>query len=153
MRRPLRLACVLLAAVLLGCGLAGCTAARNGLGTGVSMCFRVLPEAHAAVGKSAIFAGVRRLPGGDLVKAIEAAKKRPLPPDALLHVAHETTCLVAYRDHFTVAGVARGWAATRGPYRAAVVVMDLSTDKVVVTVLFRTVPRSIRFLRRLAFVN
>ena len=63
MKRP-AVAGVLLALVLLaGSGLAGCTSARNGLGISDSQCFRVLPQAQAAVGKSATFAGVRRLPG------------------------------------------------------------------------------------------
>jgi hypothetical protein len=145
---------VVAAIALMGTALAGCTSARNGLGTHDSLCFRVLPEARAAVGRSADFSGVRALPGSDLVKAIESLRStHGTPPDALMDVAHQTTCLVAYGGGFTVAGVSQGWAAEAGPYRAAVVVMGLSDDKVVATVLFRTVPHSIEFLHRLAFVT
>ncbi|MGA2208152.1 MAG: hypothetical protein ABSH30_00800 [Acidimicrobiales bacterium] len=139
---------------LMGMALAGCTAARNGLGTHDSQCFRVLPEARAAVGRSADFSGVRALPGNDLVKAIQDLRStHGTPPDALMDIAPQTTCLVAYRGRFTVGTVSQGWAAEPGPYRAAVVVMGLSNDKVVATVLFRTVPHSIEFLHRLAFVT
>lgn len=42
--------------------LGGCTAARNGLGTRDSACFRVYPEARAAVHGHGRFAGERYLP-------------------------------------------------------------------------------------------
>jgi hypothetical protein len=149
-----RTVAAVVAVLLAGTALAACTSARNGLGTHDSLCFRVLPEARVAVGKAADFSGVRALPGSDLVKAIESSHSRhSTPPDALMDVAQQTTCLVAYSGRFTVATVSQGWAPETGPYRAAVVVMGLSNDKVVATVLFRTVPHSIEFLHRLAFVT
>ena len=152
MRRASRIASAFVAlAVLGGSGLAGCTSARNGLGISDSQCFRILPQAQAAVGKSATFEGVRRLPGSALVKAIDSSKHHLMPPDAV-DVAHQTTCLVNYRGTFTVGGVEDGWAVSpAGPYRAAVVVVGLSNDAVVVTVLFRTAQHSIEFLHRVAF--
>ncbi len=153
MRRTSRIASALVALAVFGCsGLAGCTSARNGLGISDSQCFRILPQAKAAVGKSATFEGVRRLPGSALVKAIDSSKHHSPPPDALVDVAHQSTCLVNYRGTFTVGGVQDGWAVSpAGPYRAAVVVVGLSNGTVVVTVLFRTAQHSIEFLHRVAF--
>jgi hypothetical protein len=155
-RPPRHITAVIVAlVVVLGSStLAGCTAARDGLGTRASLCFRFLPQAHDAVPKSAVFSGVRSLPGDDLVMAIKAspADKR-LPPDALVDAAHQMTCLVAFRGRFTVAGVTKGWAPKPGPYRGAVVAVAQDDGKIIVTVLFATVPRSIDFLHQAAFVT
>ncbi|MGO8875424.1 MAG: hypothetical protein ACLQNG_06630 [Acidimicrobiales bacterium] len=149
MRRRSVGALLLVAALTAGSGLAGCTAARNGLGTGASQCFRVLPEARAAVGKAATFEGVTKARGSVLVKALESPGLAATPPEALRQMSRRTTCAVAYRGHFSVAGVARGWAAEpTGPYHAGVVVMDLSDERVIATLLFRKVTRPIEFLYR-----
>lgn len=150
MSRPWRVSALLLiVALTAGSGLAGCTAARNGLGTGASQCFRVLPEARVAIGKAATFKGVTRARGSVLVRAIERPDIAATPPEALSEMSRRTTCAVAYLGHFTVAGVAHGWAAEpTGPYHAGVVVMDLSDEKVIATLLFRKVTRSIDFLYR-----
>jgi len=153
MRPHRRLAAIGVVVLALGAGgssLAGCALARNSLGTGSSPCFRVLPEAHASVGRLAIFEGVRKLPGSALVKAVDRSKHHRRPPASLTAVARDTTCLVAYRGHFSLAGVKRGWAAMPGPYRAAVVVVRLSDRVVVVTVLFASIPSSIKFSHRFA---
>lgn len=136
--------------------LTSCTAARNGLGTRVSSCFRLLPEAHAAAGTSSKFAGVQSLPGGDLIKAISREPHQgplPAPPAALAEVAHQATCLVAFRGRFTLSSVSHGWAPMAGPYLNAVVVVRQSNADLVATVLFRRLPRSIPFFETTAFVR
>ncbi|HXY43267.1 MAG TPA: hypothetical protein VEH29_03695 [Acidimicrobiales bacterium] len=144
-RRLLAVAAVLVAGTLGGSALGGCAVARNELGTHTSLCFRVLPEAKAAVGKRAIFAGVVSTSGDTVVRAVERMRNhRPLPL-SLRDVKHDATCLVAYRGEFTVARVERGWAPVPGPYRAAIVVVRPAKERVVMTVLFRKLPRSINF--------
>lgn len=153
-RRLLRSgASLVLVTALWGGALSGCTAARNILGTRASLCFRVLPEARAAVGKEAVFSGVRALPGSDLVRAIRLFHHARRPPEALAHVAGKMTCLVAFRGRFRVSKVAKGWAPVPGPYRGAVVAVLPSSRQVVATVLFPRIPRSIRFLHGLAFLS
>lgn len=160
MMQPRRLAAVAAVCIVVVCGstLAGCTAARNGLGTTDSLCFHVLPEARGAIGKSASFAGVRLLPIGDVLKAIELraiehSRHGTPPPLSLVRAEHERDCLVAFRGDFSLAHTRLGWAARPGPYRAAIVVVRPSNDKVVVTILLRRVPGSIEFEHRYAFVT
>jgi hypothetical protein len=136
---------VLLASAVGGAALGGCALARNGLGTRSSQCFRVLPEAKQAVGKRVVFAGVLSSSGGTLVKVVNHMPNHEALPDSLTGLTHETACLVAYRGDFTLSGVQRGWAPLSGPYRAAIVVVRPFDERVVVTVLFRKLPRSIDF--------
>jgi len=121
--------------------LAGCTSARNLLGPRESACFRVLPEARAAVGEGASFGGVRYLPPRDLVTAVERARRHGLKvPPALVEVARRATCLVGYRGHFHLSGVKKGWAPLRGPYLYAIVVTNQRSGVVVATVLLHRLP-------------
>jgi hypothetical protein len=157
MTRQRRGVIVLLLVLALGCTtLEGCTAARNGLGTHVSLCFRFLPEAHAAAGASSRFAGVRSLSGGALVAAIAREAHTgptPTPPALLVAVTHEATCLVAFRGRFSLSSVSDGWAPMPGPYRNAIVVVRQSNSDIVATVLLRRLPRAIPFFETTAFVR
>jgi hypothetical protein len=140
---------LVLALGLAAIAMTGCTAARNGLGTHVSSCFRVLPAAQAAAGTSATFDGVRLLPGDALIRTVsDVTKGRPALPDHLTDVSHEATCLVAFRGAFSLASVSRGWAPAPGPYVDAIVVMRQSSGDLVATVLLRRLPRAIRFFHR-----
>jgi hypothetical protein len=127
--------------------LTGCTAARNGLGTRASSCFRVLPEAHAAAGLSSTFDGVLSASPVVLVKAVrhESHGPPPVSPAVLVQDSHETTCLVAFRGTFRLSRVTRGWAPGPGPYRRAVVVVRQSNAALLATVLFHRLPRTMRF--------
>jgi predicted small secreted protein len=147
---------LVLALLLAGTSLASCTAARNGLGTDVSQCFRVLPAARAAAGTSSKFDGVRSLQAGALLRAVSAASDQgrpPAPPARLAAVAHASSCLVAFRGTFRLAGVTHGWAPAPGPYLNAIVVVRQSNGDLVATVLFRRLPRGIRFFRGTAFTR
>jgi hypothetical protein len=128
--------------------LTACTAARNGLGTRASSCFRVLPEARAAAGKHSRFDGVLSTSAAVLVKAISNEPHigpPPVPPAPLAAVSHETTCLVRFLGSFSLSTVLRGWAPGPGPYWNAIVVVRQPTAALVATVLFRRIPPSIRF--------
>jgi hypothetical protein len=139
--------------LVLGLGLAsttltGCTAARNGLGTHASSCFRILPEAHAAAGKNSRFDGVLSTSAVVLVEAVGREPHSgppPVPPAPLAATSHEMTCLVRFRGVFSLSTVSRGWAPGPGPYWNAIVVVRQPTADVVATVLFRRIPLSIRF--------
>ena len=67
--------------VMLAGLLGGCTAAHNGLGTHDSACFRVYPEARAAVHGHGRFAG-----------------ERYLPPRALIIELHDVVVPIALKD-------------------------------------------------------
>ena len=56
--------------------LAGCTASRNGLGTRDSDCFRVYPDAMAAVHGHGRFAGERYLPPRALIIELQCGPDR-----------------------------------------------------------------------------
>ena len=61
-----------------------------------SVCFRVYPEALAAVHHHGQFAGTRYLPP----RALIVVKHRTGVPDALVDAARVATCLVAFTGHF-----------------------------------------------------
>jgi hypothetical protein len=147
---------LVLALVLGGAAMSGCTAARNGLGTDVSQCFRVLPAARAAAGASSKFEGVRSLQPGALLRAVNSAPhhgRLPVPPAGLAASAHTSSCLVAFRGTFRLGDVTRGWAPAPGPYLNAIVVVRQSNGNLVATVLFRRLPRGIGFFHGTAFAH
>ncbi len=108
-RKELRLSkpvAALCALVVLAGTLGGCTSARNGLGTHDSACFRVLPEALAAVHRHGHLVGERYLPPRALILNLPNA----VAPDALQDASKVATCLVAFTGHFKASAVERGWA-------------------------------------------
>jgi hypothetical protein len=146
-RRKASLLATLIGATLV---LSSCTSVRNSLGTRTGVCFKVIPEARAAVGSSARFDGVRAIPPSELLSAYERAVKAHVSvPDNLADNLRRATCLVAFRGSFSVTTVKEGWAPRSGPYRVAIVVLLQSDAKVIVTGLFKAVP--LRFAHYFAF--
>jgi len=119
---------------------AGCTAARNSLSTHDSLCFRVYPEALAAVHRHGRFAGARYLPPRALILEIHHAV-----PEALLDVSRVATCLVAFKGHFTATGVEKGWAPSAGPGQIAIVVVRQRDSRVLATVVLARIPPRLVF--------
>lgn len=129
------------AAVAAAAALTGCTASRNGLSTHDSVCFRVYPEAFAAVHRHGHFAGERYLAPRDLTVELHHV----VIPDAVQAAAKVATCLVAFTGHFTVLNVERGWAPESGPDRIAIVVIRQSNLALVATVVLGRIPPRLVF--------
>lgn len=157
-RSGIRLAGLAITLALAGFGSSGCTTARNILGTRISPCFRVLPEAGQAVqlGNSRVKAppilGVQWLATSDLVKAVELTRGTP-PPASLAAVGHQATCAVAFRGRFHPGDVLAPWTPGPGPYKVAIVVVRQSDAHVISTVLLRRTPKSLHFSRGFAFIR
>jgi hypothetical protein len=113
-----------------------CTASHNVLGTGDNPCFRVIPEARAAVHDRGTFEGTTYVAPEHLLRAI---KHRNGVPDSLQDVARMATCLVAFKGDFTASDVELGWAP-HGPGKVAVVVVRQRNDVVVATVVLHREP-------------
>jgi hypothetical protein len=120
---------------------AGCTASRNGLGTHDSVCFRVYPEARAAVHDRGKFAGERYLPPRALILQMPRANV----PDALVDASRVATCLVAFTGHFTASTVELGWAPRGGAGRIAIVVVRQRDSKLLATVVLERIPPKLVF--------
>jgi hypothetical protein len=140
-RAPRRLLAPLAALLALTGLLGGCTASRNALGTHDSACFRVLPEALAAVHDHGHFAGERYLPP----KALIVELHHVAIPDALTDAAKVATCLVAFTGRFTASEVKDGWAPSGGPGRIAIVVVRQSDLVLVATVVLGRIPPRLVF--------
>jgi len=123
--------------------LGGCTAARNGLGTRDSACFRVYPEAVAAVHGHGRFAGERYLPPRSLIIDLHDV----VVPDTLQDAARVATCLVAFEGHFTTSNVKLGWSPSGLTGRTAVVVIRQRDLVLLATVVLGHIPRSLVFAR------
>ncbi|MGO9964793.1 MAG: hypothetical protein ACLPUG_15390 [Acidimicrobiales bacterium] len=123
--------------------LAGCTAARNGLGNHDSACFRVYPEAVAAVHGRGRFAGERYLPPRALIIELHDA----IVPDNLQDASHVATCLVAFTGRFTEADVDQGWAPFAPAGRIAIVVVRQRDLVLLATVVLSRVPPRLVFAR------
>jgi hypothetical protein len=149
MRRLAARAC--LAALALWCGIAvsSCTSARNTLGTHVSACFRVLPEAEQAVGDEGQYKGVHFEPVRNLLldlhkQHLGAAADNP--PASIERAEHFPVCLVEYEGAYLLTLLEDGWSpsgAFTGSY--AIVVIRQSNSQVVATVLLQHEPE--RFSR------
>jgi hypothetical protein len=140
MRRKL---VALLAAVALMGLLGGCAASRNGLSTHNSVCFRVIPEAFAAVHDHGHFAGDRYLPPRALILDV----RHSTVPAALENARRAGTCLVAFTGHFTVSDVSRSWDPSGRPGRIAIVIIRQRDLALVTTVVLRRIPPRLVFAR------
>jgi hypothetical protein len=139
MRRTRLVACVVVVTVV---GLlAGCTASRNGLGTHDSVCFRVYPEAFAAVHHHGKFAGERYLPPRALILQMPRVKV----PEALVEASRVATCLVAFTGRFTASMVERGWAPRGRAGRIAIVVVRQRDSMLLATVVLERIPPKLVF--------
>jgi len=121
--------------------LGGCTAARNGLGTHDSACFRVYPEAVAAVHGHGRFAGERYLPPRALIIELHGV----VVPDALQDVSRVATCLVAFTGRFTVSDVEQGWAPFATAGRIAIVIVRQRDLVLLATVVLNRIPPRLVF--------
>jgi hypothetical protein len=135
-----RLAAFLAVFVLAG-SLGGCTASRNGLGTHDSVCFRVYPQAVAAVRHQGRFAGIRYLPPRTLILDMPGVAV----PDELTDAARVATCLVAFKGHFNVSSVEQGWAPEQPVGRIAIVVVRQRDSALVATVVLSRLPPRLVF--------
>jgi len=139
---------------LLGLALAGlltgCGGGRNG-GTSVSPCFRVLPEAHAAVGGQGTFVDVARMRGrridlfpGPLVPPAPSTATASLPQGG--QIAGDTrrdVCVIAYRGTFNPDLIPHlGGERRKGAY--AVVVVGVRTQTVRAVFLTDQLPPPLR---------
>jgi len=138
--RKVRLAAFAVVVLLAGLS-AGCTASRNGLGTHDSVCFRVYPEAVAAVHGHGKFAGERYLPPRALILQMPGVSV----PDSLQDVSQVATCLVAFTGHFTAATVEKGWAPHGKAGRIAIVVVRQRDSLLLATVVLSRIPRRLVF--------
>ncbi len=135
---------VALVAVVTLTGLVGgCTTARNGLGTHDSACFRVYPEALAAVHRHGRFAGERYLPPRALIIELH----RAMVPDALQDASRVATCLVAFTGRFTVSDVEQGWAPFATAGRMAIVIVRQRDLVLLATVVLNRIPPRLVFAR------
>ncbi|MGA3353306.1 MAG: hypothetical protein ABSD85_09000 [Acidimicrobiales bacterium] len=138
----MRKALAALAAVLALAGLlSGCTASRNALGTHDSACFRVLPEALAAVHHHGHFEGERYLPPRALILDLHWVAV----PKALEVPPRVATCLVAFTGHFTASGVERGWSPTGKKGRYAIVIVRQRSLVLLATVVLVRIPPKLIF--------
>jgi hypothetical protein len=131
----------LTAVVVLAGLLAGCTASRNALGTRDSACFRVLPEALAAVHDHGHLAGERYL----APKALIVELRHVAVPDALSDASKVATCLVAFTGHYTAGDVERGWAPRGQKGQIAIVVIRQSDLVLLATVVLGRIPPRLIF--------
>jgi hypothetical protein len=120
--------------------LGGCTASRNALSTHDSVCFRVYPEALAAVHDHGRFAGERYLPPHALTSGIH----KVAIPVSLKAAARVATCLVAFTGHYTASSVEQCWAPN-GPGPVAIVVIRQRDSLLVATVVLTQMPRRLGF--------
>lgn len=130
-----------MAAATVAAVLAGCTASRNGLSTHDSVCFRVYPEAFAAVHREGHFAGERYLAPRALIVELHHV----VVPEALQDAAKVATCLVAFTGRYTASNVERGWAPEGGPGRIAIVVIRQRNLALVATVVLGRIPPRLVF--------
>jgi hypothetical protein len=121
--------------------LGGCAAPRNALSTHNSACFRVYPEAAAAVRRHGHFAGAQFVAPNELIIEL----KHVAVPDALQDASRAATCLVAFNGHFSVSGVERGWSPSGRPGRVAIVVILQRNLSVVATVVLGGIPPRLVF--------
>ena len=121
--------------------LGGCTAARNGLGTHDSACFRVLPEALAAVHDRGHLAGERYLQPRALIIDL----RHIAVPDAIADASRVATCLVAFTGHFRASSVKRGWAPMGQPGRIAIVIVRQRDLVLLATVVLVRIPPKLVF--------
>ena len=121
--------------------LGGCTAARNGLGTHDSACFRVLPEALAAVHDRGHLVGERYLQPRALIIDL----RHLTVPDSIADASRVATCLVAFTGHFKASSVKRGWGPMGEEGRIAIVIVRQRDLVLLATVVLGRIPPRLIF--------
>jgi hypothetical protein len=150
-RRPT--AAALLLVVLAGAGAAtGCQKVTKTVTTSVSPCFRVLPEAHAAVGNQGAFVDVARLQGERVTTFPRVTETTGVSAPSSTAPGTSTTvaaqgrrdvCVVAYRGTFDPTRIQHLLgAAPAGRY--AIVIVGVRTREVRAVLLTDTLPKPLR---------
>jgi hypothetical protein len=114
--------------------LAGCSSVGTSSGSSVSPCFRVLPQAHAAVRHQGVFIGVNRLRGRRAAsfprpQATGPSVTSTTVPAAVPGDSRPDICVVAYRGTFDPIQIDH----LEGPLRTgsyAVVVLGIRSQRV-----------------------
>ncbi|MHB8464711.1 MAG: hypothetical protein ACYDH6_04940 [Acidimicrobiales bacterium] len=120
----------------------------NSVASSVSPCFRVLPQAHAAVGGQGTFVDVARVRRGAMprigalgpVRLGGGARTSPPSPTPTVVPAIREVCLVAYKGTFDPTRI----TGLIGPHRSgryAVVVCGITSRRVRAVVLLDQLPR------------
>ena len=112
---------------------AGCEKVHRGISSSVSPCFRVLPQAHAAVGAQGVFVSVARLRGDKINQAFPQAPAKPPQGDT------RDVCVVAYRGTFVPAKI-QHLVGTRQQGTFALVFVGVRTQQVRAVLLSDTLP-------------
>jgi len=144
-----RVVVVLAGAVAAAILAAGCGSSRRS-GPSVSPCFRVLPEAHAAVGAQGAFVDVARIRGsridgfGGLRLPVDPTASTTSPPSGqAVPDSRRDVCLIAYRGAFDPALIPQLRGDRRqGTY--AVVVVGVRSQVVRSVFLTDELPRPLR---------
>jgi hypothetical protein len=127
----------------------GCQKVTKTVAASVSPCFRVLPEAHAAVGGQGRFVDVARIqgrrvttfPGRPTTTDVTAATSTAVPPGPTATTptaGRRDVCVVAYRGPFDAARIPHLVGTGQGRY--AVVIIGVQTQLVRAVVLTDTLP-------------
>lgn len=110
----------------------------------VSPCFRVLPQAHAALSGQGTFVDVARVSRSGLPRLGRLPLRRPsrpttVPGSTSIPVQREV-CLVAYRGTFDASRIT-GLVGTLRTGRYAIVIVGIRTQQVRLVVLADTLPK------------
>jgi len=127
----------------------GCQKVTKTVAASVSPCFRVLPEAHTAVGGQGRFVDVARIqgrrvttfPGRPTTTSVAAATStavEPGPTTTTATAGRRDVCVVAYRGTFDPARIQHLVGTGQGRY--AIVIVGVQTQLVRAVVLTDTLP-------------
>lgn len=124
----------------------GCQKMTKTVAASVSPCFRVLPEAHAAVGGQGRFVDVARIqgrrvttfPGRPTTTGVTATSTAGQPGATTPTAGRRDVCVVAYRGPFDPARIQHLVGTGQGRY--AIVVIGVQTQGVRAVLLTDTLP-------------
>jgi len=125
----------------------GCQKVTKTVAASVSPCFRVLPEAHTAVGGQGRFVDVARIqgrrvttfPGRATTTTVAAATAaEPGTTTTIATAGRRDVCVVAYRGTFDPTRIQH--LVGTGPGRYAIVIIGVQTQLVRAVVLTDTLP-------------
>jgi hypothetical protein len=124
----------------------GCQKVTKTVAASVSPCFRVLPEAHAAVGGQGRFVDVARIqgrrvttfPGRPTTTGVTATSTAGQPGATTPTAGRRDVCVVAYRGPFDPARIQHLVGTGQGRY--AIVVIGVQTQGVRAVLLTDTLP-------------
>jgi hypothetical protein len=143
MRRAAAIVALLGAAVLLP----GCQKMVKTASTSVSPCFRVLPEAHTAVGGQGKFVDVARVRGGRVTRlstptSTSLAPSTSQAPGTTVAPGRRDVCVVAYSGTFDPSRIQHLIGRAQGKY--AIVIVGVQTRRVRAVLLTDTLPSPLK---------